>query len=610
MLTVTPAAIVGFIESFHGQSSTAGAEHPSKCAVVLEMLDRLDEKVFSDATAFASMRDAYARLEEHVERNKLNAGAASDIYGQWVSRGINPLRDIWQLMRTLPDLPPVVVSASDTVSPGLNKQKAVILTALQMEYRAVQGHLTQLREAIHPLGTVYGIGGFSGLGRPWEVALVEIGPGNPAAAVEAERAIRYFDPQVVLLVGVGGGVKDVALGDVVAATKVYGYESGKDRATFEPRPEVGHSTYRLEQRARAEAKKTDWLERIHQSTRPDASPRVFVGPIAAGSKVVASTRSGTYAFIRKHYGDALVVEMEGQGFLTAVHSNPGVEALVIRGVSDLIAGKSAADLAGFQEIASRNAAAFAFELLSKYSPPSSGVTQQYEESRAATHFEPDPRIEALIRPVGLGDWNRARDAALKILAETDRSGENELFDALLVYLDYPGEDDRLWRVLLTIESFAELAPQRFLDRRLLIRMAEHDNFSIRSSVAAICMTLAEFSHDSIPVDVLIRLASYDEDWYVKGPATAALKTMARHRPAIIHIFLAWLRSENPLEREHGAMTIGDIARQEPEILDADDLEHELKKLTEIGDETSANYIAEALSTAKGHKRQSTFKYGL
>jgi len=63
-------------------------------------------------------------------------------------------------MKTLPDLPPAVVNALDAASPGLGKQKAVILTALSSEYRAARSHLTQLREATHPPGTVCEIGEF------------------------------------------------------------------------------------------------------------------------------------------------------------------------------------------------------------------------------------------------------------------------------------------------------------------------------------------------------------------------------------------------------------------------------------------------------------------
>ena len=188
-------------------------------------------------------------------------------------------------------------------------QKAVILTALPVEYQAVRARLQNLEEKTHPQGTVYEQGKFESTAQIWDIGIVEIGPGNTAAAVEAERAIQYIQPDVILFVGVAGGIKDVALGDVVAATKVYGYESGKDEKTFKPRPDVMRSTYRLEQRARAEAKKDNWLRRIEEFSSP--KPRAFVAPIAAGAKVVAAKRSASYQFIRNNYGDALAVEMEG-----------------------------------------------------------------------------------------------------------------------------------------------------------------------------------------------------------------------------------------------------------------------------------------------------------
>jgi hypothetical protein len=64
--------------------------------------------------------------------------------------------------------------------------KAIILTALPVEYRAVRVHLTDLQEEIHPQGTVYEKGKFSSAIHSWEVGIVEIGEGNPAAAMEAE----------------------------------------------------------------------------------------------------------------------------------------------------------------------------------------------------------------------------------------------------------------------------------------------------------------------------------------------------------------------------------------------------------------------------------------
>lgn len=168
--------------------------------------------------------------------------------------------------------------------------KAVILTALEVEYRAVRAHLTELREETHRHGTVYERGQFEANGRTWDVALVQVGMGNPRAAFEAERAIAQFVPDAALFVGVAGGLKDVRLGDVVAASKVYGYEFGKAAEEFRPRPEVGRSTYRMEQRARAVARAQKWTSRI--LPEPSEPPPVaLIAPLAAGAQVVSSNRS-------------------------------------------------------------------------------------------------------------------------------------------------------------------------------------------------------------------------------------------------------------------------------------------------------------------------------
>src|ERR1700693_4194863 len=56
-----------------------------------------------------------------------------------------------------------------------------------------------------------------------------------------------------------------------------------------------------------------------------------------------------------------------------------------------------------------------------------------------------------------------------------------------------------------------------------------------SSAAFICMNLAQYAPELVPLDILERLSVHDEDWYVQAPANAALKAMIRSIPATLHI---------------------------------------------------------------------------
>lgn len=240
----------------------------------------------------------------------------------------------------------------------MNKAQVLIVTAIEPEYNSVRQHLADLNPAVHPKsGTQYEIGiGPNGV----TVAILEIGAGNPGAGIETERAITFWNPDFVCFVGVAGGLKDVRLGDVVASSSVVGYEGGKAKDELLVREEHIPSTYSLEQLAKSIRRLDGWTQRILSPT--EEIPKCKVGKIAAGEKVVASTKSEAYHLIASHISDALAVDMEGLGFLKATFQNR-TNAIVIRGISDLIDNKASSDGKGYQEIASRNAAAFAFEMI-------------------------------------------------------------------------------------------------------------------------------------------------------------------------------------------------------------------------------------------------------
>lgn len=297
-------------------------------------------------------------------------------------------------------------------------RRALIVTALPVEYAGVRHHLCDIQEEELPHGMVAEVGAFRGAVTSWSVWLIEAGMGNENAALETDRAVAHLCPEVVVFVGIAGGRKDVVIGDVVVASKVYGYESGKDEETFRPRPDAPEPTYRILQRARAVARQGTWRERLHLADG-ERSPEVRIKPIAAGEKVVGARKSAVARLLDEHYNDTAAVDMEGHGFYRAMHARAGVEAVVIRGVSDLFDDKAAADAAGGQALAVRNAIAFALEILSKFEfknasspvPPAHVEQDFWERLRvvAADLYDRGPEQEGIWERAG-GELKRIRTA--------------------------------------------------------------------------------------------------------------------------------------------------------------------------------------------------------
>ena len=317
-------------------------------------------------------------------------------------------------------------SASPQPNTSKDEKRAIILTALPVEYKAVQAHLEGLERHVDQNGAEFEHGFFESQWISWKVAIAQSGVGSIRAAVLTQKAILHFYPDIVMFVGVAGGLKDVSIGDVVAATKVYGYEFARAEESLRPRPVVHSSSFALEQCARAEVVRGRWLRWASPGPK-QLAPGAFVAPIAAGSKVVASTDSATYTFIREEFSDALAVEMEALGVLDAAYSCSLGGTIAICGISDLITGKEAADASGFQEIASRNASAFAFSMLEQLRPtrgiPIYPAIELGPASGSALTSEEAKRIHAVYRAAA-GVMESAIAAAARELASLDASAQS------------------------------------------------------------------------------------------------------------------------------------------------------------------------------------------
>lgn len=237
--------------------------------------------------------------------------------------------------------------------------KILIQTALSLEFKAVKAFLKNVNVEQHPsTSSIYDKGTYGG----HEVLVVETGAGNVRAADETGRAIDFFKPDYVFFVGVAGGLKDVKLGDVVASSKVIGFEMGKDDTEFKPRLDTILASYKLEQIAKHVQREGNWkdLIKVNNSIVPEA----FVQPIAAGEKVVSSTASVAFSYLKRYCSEAVAVDMEGNGFLLAARPY-NAHAIEVRGISDLIENKADADEGGSQPRAAANAAAFCFEMINR-----------------------------------------------------------------------------------------------------------------------------------------------------------------------------------------------------------------------------------------------------
>jgi 5'-methylthioadenosine/S-adenosylhomocysteine nucleosidase len=251
----------------------------------------------------------------------------------------------------------------------------VVLTALALEYAAVRRHVEDREEFVHRDGTRVEQGRLAGT--DWYVALAELGEGERTAASLTTQLIDWLRPEAVLFVGVAGSLKDdIAIGDVVVGTKVYGIHGGKwTPGGFLSRPESWPGSNALVQAARSAA-------------RDMSGVRTHFKPIASGDVVLADAESEIAKHLREHYNDAAAIEMEGAGTAHAAFLSGQVHALVIRGISDRAdARKHTADAGGSQERAAAQAASVAVEVLRKHRPRGRSSDSQEGPHTGGDHID-------------------------------------------------------------------------------------------------------------------------------------------------------------------------------------------------------------------------------
>lgn len=336
--------------------------------------------------------------------------------------------DLWQVGRS--------------AAAGRSNLIVVVFTALPLEYAAMRAHLTDLSKVKTRTGTRFEVGLLAGTHVDWTVHLAEIGMGNAGAAAEVAMAVEAFEPALLLFVGVGAGVKpaDQARGDVVIAERVYNVHSGKHvpgpggTTQILARPVSMPTSHRLTQLVRGVVR-SDWSEGCRSDGVADATPRAYLKPIAAVEAVLTDLDDELVRRIANQYNDAAAVDMESYGVYEAAHRLE-TPALAVRGLSDLVGGKSAEEDLEWQPIAAANAAAFASGLLRfaggddlprgggrpAPSAPTAGEIARPAQTRSAEARL--ARLAPSLRPWWRRVRNTSPDAAAAALEDLTRASPN------------------------------------------------------------------------------------------------------------------------------------------------------------------------------------------
>jgi nucleoside phosphorylase len=289
-------------------------------------------------------------------------------------------------------------------------RRALILTTVVHEKHAVKAHLSNPEPLIGENNGLYEYGRFADPAGDWLVVHAFTSQGNSDATLVAATAHQEFGSfDVLMFVGVAGSLKeDIKIGGIVVGDYVYNGHAAKveDDETL-ARPQAFPAARALLSAAQWLIYTEHWQELIRgtkKTSLPDPSnypcefpPSADIKGIVSGEEMVAGSKSPRFVFLRSHFNNCGAVEMEGWGVMNAAH-HQNTPAIIVRGISDMCAGKDHEKDQLHQPIAAIHAAAFAFSILSFRSkvPEAARKSGESNTTQPVTGVEPpehDPQTD-------------------------------------------------------------------------------------------------------------------------------------------------------------------------------------------------------------------------
>lgn len=170
--------------------------------------------------------------------------------------------------------------------------------------------------------------------------------GMTASAAHTTKAVLRLNPKLVIMTGIAAGLeKDANIGDIIVATDVWNYNSGKyieksngDSVAAELLPDSKHIN--MDRATMEKILATDFKNQLiriknsFQGDAPNTALNVFLGPMACGSAVVAS--KDVIDLVKSQARKVAGLDMESYGVYLACRDvcYPSVNTIVIKSISD------------------------------------------------------------------------------------------------------------------------------------------------------------------------------------------------------------------------------------------------------------------------------------
>jgi adenosylhomocysteine nucleosidase len=262
----------------------------------------------------------------------------------------------------------VNINTAQTPRQGRRSAGVGVITVIAEEAAAVRVSLGLDRAEVG--GSSFDLGTVHIHGKRVTVAATRaLAQGQESAMAAYNHLREHFDPAVIVLTGIAGGIhREIRLGDVVVATRVICYDLRKEtpsgtlyRGQEQQAPAIiGHAVNEFFTGNGEPAEFT-----VDGPGNAKGTIRVLNGPIGSGNAVIADRDSDVLKYLARFNDKILAVDMEAAGLSLAHHedltpSGRPLGWLVIRGISDNASARKDDD---YHHVAARNAAFVLRELL-------------------------------------------------------------------------------------------------------------------------------------------------------------------------------------------------------------------------------------------------------